>query len=44
MRVNQKTLKSSFVLKGVGLHTGKSVTVTVNLHPQIHGLYLSVWM
>lgn len=33
MRVNQKTLKSSFVLKGVGLHTGEIATVTVHPAP-----------
>jgi UDP-3-O-[3-hydroxymyristoyl] N-acetylglucosamine deacetylase/3-hydroxyacyl-[acyl-carrier-protein] dehydratase len=33
MIVNQKTLKSPFTLKGVGLHTGKVATVTVKPAP-----------
>ena len=33
MKVNQKTLKAPFTIKGVGLHTGKISTVTVTPAP-----------
>lgn len=33
MIVNQKTLKAPFTIKGVGLHTGKTATVTVKPAP-----------
>ncbi|MEM7103171.1 MAG: bifunctional UDP-3-O-[3-hydroxymyristoyl] N-acetylglucosamine deacetylase/3-hydroxyacyl-ACP dehydratase [Bacteroidota bacterium] len=35
--MKQRTLKSSFTLKGVGLHTGKNVSMTLQPAPVNHG-------
>lgn len=37
-QVKQKTLKSSFTLNGVGLHTGKNIEVKFNPAPDNHGI------
>ena len=37
-QVKQKTLKSSFTLNGVGLHTGKNIEVRFNPAPDNHGI------
>lgn len=36
--MKQKTLKNSFTLKGVGLHTGHDIEVTFNPAPEGHGV------
>ena len=35
--MKQKTLKESFSLSGIGLHTGLKLTVTFNPAPEGHG-------
>ena len=37
MNVKQKTIKNPVSLSGVGLHTGKSVTITFKPAPDNHG-------
>jgi len=36
MNVKQRTIKSSVTISGVGLHTGKHVTMTLNPAPENH--------
>jgi UDP-3-O-[3-hydroxymyristoyl] N-acetylglucosamine deacetylase / 3-hydroxyacyl-[acyl-carrier-protein] dehydratase len=37
MRQNQRTVKSPITFKGVGLHTGEKVTLTIQPAPENHG-------
>ena len=37
MNIKQRTIKSSFSLSGVGLHTGEAVNITFKSAPDNHG-------
>ena len=37
-QVKQRTLKKNFILNGVGLHTGKDITVNFLPAPENHGI------
>jgi UDP-3-O-[3-hydroxymyristoyl] N-acetylglucosamine deacetylase/3-hydroxyacyl-[acyl-carrier-protein] dehydratase len=41
MNIKQRTIKSSFSLSGVGLHTGEAVTITFKAAPDKHGYTFS---
>jgi len=41
MNIKQRTIKSSFSLSGVGLHTGDSVNITFKAAPDNHGYKFS---
>ena len=41
MNIKQRTIKSSFSLSGVGLHTGEAVNITFKAAPDNHGYKFS---